>query len=117
MVQRLPRTRAEGAPIPSQVADQLRGVRFSNFGRQRESIWKAVANDSEISQQFSQRNLQLMKAGNAPHPKLEDQVGRRTKFEIHHKDEIANGGSVYDVDNLVIMTPKQHIEHHRNRSQ
>ncbi|WP_257215813.1 HNH endonuclease signature motif containing protein, partial [Pseudomonas syringae] len=117
IVQRLPRTRAEGAPIPSQVADQLRGVRFSNFGRQRESIWKAVANDSEISQQFSQRNLQLMKAGNAPHPKLEDQVGRRTKFEIHHKDEIANGGSVYDVDNLVIMTPKQHIEHHRNRSQ
>ncbi|MDU8498793.1 S-type pyocin domain-containing protein [Pseudomonas syringae] len=111
------RTQAEGAPIPSQVADQLRGVRFSNFGRQRESIWKAVANDPEISQQFSQRNLQLMKAGNAPHPKLEDQVGRRTKFEIHHKDEIANGGSVYDVDNLVIMTPKQHIEHHRNRSQ
>lgn len=111
------RTRAEGAPIPSQVADQLRGVRFSNFGRQREAIWKAVANDSEISQQFSQRNLQLMKAGNAPHPKLEDQVGQRTKFEIHHKEEIANGGSVYDVDNLVIMTPKQHIEHHRNRSQ
>ncbi|MQQ36998.1 HNH endonuclease [Pseudomonas sp. SZ57] len=111
------RTRAEGAPIPSQVADQLRGVRFSNFGRQREAIWKAVANDSEISQQFSQRNLQLMKAGNAPHPKLEDQVGRRTKFEIHHKEEIANGGAVYDVDNLVIMTPKQHIEHHRNRSQ
>ncbi|EPF64454.1 S-type pyocin domain-containing protein [Pseudomonas syringae] len=111
------RTRAEGAPIPSQVADQLRGVRFSNFGRQREAIWKAVANDSEISQQFSQRNLQLMKAGNAPHPKLEDQVGQRTKFEIHHKEEIANGGAVYDVDNLVIMTPKQHIEHHRNRSQ
>ncbi|WP_439857701.1 S-type pyocin domain-containing protein [Pseudomonas syringae] len=111
------RTRAEGAPIPSQVADQLRGVRFSNFGRQREAIWKAVANDSEISQQFSQRNLQLMKAGNAPHPKLEDQVGQRTKFEIHHKEAIANGGAVYDVDNLVIMTPKQHIEHHRNRSQ
>ncbi|RMT92073.1 hypothetical protein ALP37_200134 [Pseudomonas amygdali pv. sesami] len=58
-----------------------------------------------------------MKAGNAPHPKLEDQVGRHTKFEIHHKEEIANGGAVYDVDNLVIMTPKQHIEHHRNRSQ
>lgn len=76
-----------------------------------------MANDSEISQQFSQRNLQLMKAGNAPHPKLEDQVGQRTKFEIHHKEEIANGGAVYDVDNLVIMTPKQHIEHHRNRSQ
>ncbi|MCQ3017055.1 S-type pyocin domain-containing protein [Pseudomonas tremae] len=111
------RTRAEGAPIPSQVADQLRGVRFSNFGRQREAIWKDVANDSEISQQFSQRNLQLMKAGNAPHPKLEDQVGRRTKFEIHHKEEIANSGSVYNMDNLVIMTPKQHIEHHRNRSQ
>ncbi|KPC35695.1 S-type pyocin [Pseudomonas syringae pv. cilantro] len=111
------RTQAEGSPIPSQVADQLRGVRFSNFGRQREAIWKAVANDSEISQQFSQRNLQLMKAGNAPHPKLEDQVGRRTKFEIHHKDEIANGGAVYNMDNLVIMTPKQHIAHHRNRPQ
>ncbi|WP_231508925.1 HNH endonuclease signature motif containing protein, partial [Pseudomonas viridiflava] len=42
-------------------------------------------------------------------------VGGRTKFEIHHKNLIADGGAVYDFDNLVIMTPKQHINHHRSK--
>jgi hypothetical protein len=30
----------------------------------------------------------------------------RVKFELHHQFEVAQGGAVYDVDNLVVMTPK-----------
>lgn len=110
-----PKTRAEGAPIPSHIADELRGQRFGSFDRQREAIWKAVAKDSELGKQFTKENVELMKRGEAPFPQKTEQAGGRTKFELHHKNEIANGGAVYDMDNLVIMTPKQHIEHHRGQ--
>ncbi len=106
-------TRAQGAPIPSQIADQLRDRQFSSFGRLREEIWKAIASDPELQKQFNPYNLELMTSGRAPQPKQADQVGRRKTFEIHHQHEIANGGSVYDIDNLRVLPPKQHIEHHR----
>ncbi|MFJ2480135.1 HNH endonuclease signature motif containing protein [Pseudomonas sp. NPDC087598] len=41
------------------------------------------------------------------------QVGGRKKFEIHHQHEVANGGAVYDMENLLIMTAKRHIEKHK----
>lgn len=106
-------TRAQGAPIPSHIADQLRGRRFSNFDRLREAIWGAVAKDAVLREQFILRSKQELDAGNAPFARKEDHVGSNRKFEIHHMDEIAKGGAVYDIDNLVIMTPKQHVNHHR----
>jgi len=109
-------TRGEGAPIPSQIADELRGQHFKNFDKLRNAIWEAVSTDPVLSKQFSRQNLDLMKNGDAPYPRQADQAGGRDKFEIHHKHEIANGGAVYDFSNLVIMTPKQHIQHHRGTS-
>lgn len=108
------KTRAEGASIPAHIADQLRGRRFGNFDSLRKATWIAVANDPELVKQFTQHNLEIMRDGGAPYPRLADQAGGRTKFEIHHKKHIANGGAVYDIDNLVIMTPRQHIDHHRS---
>ncbi len=35
-------------------------------------------------------------------------------FELHHADEVAKGGKVYDVDNLNVVTPKHYIDIHRN---
>jgi hypothetical protein len=105
-------TRTQGAPIPSQIADKLRGRRFSDFNKMREAIWAEVANDPVLSMDFSKRNLSLMLNGDAPFPREEDQRGGRKKFEIHHIDEIAKGGEVYDFSNMVIMTPSAHINHH-----
>jgi hypothetical protein len=42
-----------------------------------------------------------------------DQVGNRVKFEIHHQHWIKNGGAVYDMDNIVVLAPKQHIDTHK----
>jgi hypothetical protein len=109
------KTRAEGAAIPSHIADQLRGQRFTSFDRLREEIWKAVSNDPELSKQFNGDNLDTIRGAAAPFARLVDQVGNRKKFEIHHTHEVAKGGAVYDLDNLVVMTPKQHIEHHRSK--
>jgi hypothetical protein len=109
--------RAEGAPIPAQIADQLRGKEFANFHRFREAFWKAVAADGELRKQFTNANLKEMNNGSAPYPSRLDQVGGRRKFEIHHEHEIAKGGAVYDMENLRIMTARRHIEAHKGAMQ
>lgn len=106
-------TRGEGAPVPAQIANQLRGQRFKNFDRFREAFWESVAADAQLGSQLSSANLSQAKRGKAPYPQKNDQVGGRDKFEIHHVAEVAKGGAVYDMDNMVIMTPAQHIEYHK----
>nr|WP_323369765.1 hypothetical protein [Pseudomonas helleri] len=49
-------SQGEGAPIPSQIADQLCGREFRNFRAFREAFWKAVANDSELVRQGGGKN-------------------------------------------------------------
>ena len=108
--------RGEGATIPSQIADQLRLQEFRNFHGFRRAFWKAVAADLELKAQFEPFDLHLMKRGRAPLALLPDRNGGRVKFEIHHIVEVAQGGAVYDMDNLVVMTPKRHINLHRKGS-
>lgn len=103
-----------GAPIPSQIADQLRGQDFRNFDKFREKFWSTVAADPVLSRQFSKADLKLLLGGAAPTVDDVDFAGKRDKFEIHHISPIKKGGAVYDIDNLAIMTPKAHVELHKN---
>ncbi|MEX5669801.1 colicin, partial [Pseudomonas neuropathica] len=34
-------------------------------------------------------------------------------IELHHEIEISKNGAVYDIDNLLVMTPKRHIQLHK----
>ena len=45
----------------------------------------------------------------------EGRVGKRIKFETHHIEPIDQGGGVYDVDNMGVTTPRQHINIHSNK--
>jgi hypothetical protein len=103
-----------GSPIPAQIADQLRGQSFRNFDKFREKIWRLVAADASLREQFGKADLKLMLGGASPTVDEVDFAGKKDKFEIHHKKFIKDGGAVYDIDNLTIMTPKAHIELHRN---
>ncbi|HHH1595354.1 TPA: S-type pyocin domain-containing protein [Yersinia enterocolitica] len=105
----------QGAAIPAQIADKLRGMKFSSFDRFREAFWQAVANDPELSGQFIPENVTLMKHQRAPRARFVDTVGKRRSFEIHHVKQISDGGDVYNVDNLHVITPKRHIEIHSNK--
>lgn len=50
-----------------------------------------------------------MKAGAAPRAELAQQIGGGKKsYVLHHKTSINQGGAVYDMDNLYIVTPKYH---------
>jgi membrane protein involved in colicin uptake len=105
-------TEGEGAPIPKQIADQLRGRKFGSFSRFRRAFWKLIATDEMLSDQFSALNLDRMRNGYSPIVREEQRAGRREVLEIHHLHHISEGGAVYGIDNLIIVTPKQHIKLH-----
>ena len=103
----------QGAPIPTQIADRLRGREFSSFDAFRAAFWKAVAANPELCLQLNEDNLERVQSGNAPIVRDRDSAGKRSSFELHHVDRIADGGAVYDVDNLRVNTPRNHIDNHR----
>jgi hypothetical protein len=102
-----------GSPIPTEIADQLRGKSFASFDSFRRALWKAVTGTGLV-EQFTDNNVDRMREGKAPKARYRDRAGKRSSFELHHADEVAKGGKVYDVDNLNVVTPKHHIDIHRN---
>ncbi len=105
----------EGAPIPEQIADRLRGREFSNFNAFRRAFWKAVAKEQSLVAQFTTINRTDIRRGLSPSTRFSEQVGGRKKIEIHHIKPINEGGSVYDMTNLTLLTPKQHIDTHSKK--
>lgn len=102
-----------GAPVPTRVADSLRGREFSSFDDFRKAFWIAVSQESSLAGQFNDANRARIEAGLAPRARFADTVGKRRSFELHHEVPIAEGGEVYNVDNINVTTPKRHIDIHR----
>jgi hypothetical protein len=102
-----------GAAIPIQIADKLRGNNFSNFRAFREALWKAAASDPELAKQFRAHNIKAMMNGKAPSARENDHQGDKIKFELHHIDLVSEGGAVYDIDNIRVVTPKRHSDLHK----
>ncbi|KSW22439.1 MULTISPECIES: S-type pyocin domain-containing protein [unclassified Pseudomonas] len=102
-----------GVPIPTSVANELRGMSFNSFDSFRRAFWKAVSNDPVLTAQFVPQNTTRMTVGKAPRVHKKDRVGGRRSFELHHLDKVSEGGGVYDVDNLRINTPRNHVDLHR----
>ena len=105
--------RDQGSPIPSSIAEKLRGQNFSSFDGLRRAIWSAVSGDAELSSHLGEPSLRELSKSRAPYVPEAGRVGKRIKFEVHHKHLIRDGGAVYDMDNLIILTPKDHIHIHR----
>ena len=102
-----------GVPIPSDVADALRGREFKSFDTFRAALWKAVSG-STASDQFVKQSVGRMRTGRAPRVRKADRVGGRLSYELHHIAKVSEGGGVYDVDKLRVNTPRNHIDLHRN---
>ncbi|MEO3989492.1 type VI secretion system tube protein TssD [Pseudocitrobacter cyperus] len=102
-----------GAPIPAQVADKLRGREFRDFDHFRGDLWKAVSECPELLGQFNKSNQRVLKKDGSPFVVEEQAVGGRKVFEIHHIVQIRQDGPVYNMDNLRINTPRNHIRIHK----
>lgn len=107
--------KGNGVPIPDRIADKLRGQKFNNIDEFRRKLWEEVSKDPELLKQFKKQNQGNLKAAKAPAPPKGERVGGRIKYEIHHETRIVDGGEVYDIDNMRIVTPKRHIDIHRGK--
>ncbi len=102
-------TSGNAGRVPSQVAEQMAGKRFNNFDEFRQEFWRTAANDPNLRRQFGADSLREMQAGRAPYAVRTQQQGGRIKYELDHNQELQNGGNVYDLNNIVIRTPLNHI--------
>ncbi|MFJ4347838.1 S-type pyocin domain-containing protein [Pseudomonas sp. NPDC089401] len=105
-------TRQTGAPIPAPIADILKGREFRDFDAFRGEFWKIVANTPHLSSQFNITNNKLMSKGYAPKARDTDHYKGNATFILHHVIPISEGGAVYDLDNIRIVTPEAHNRIH-----
>jgi hypothetical protein len=96
--------------MPEQVAAKLRGRQFRDFNEFRGEFWKTVADGAGLAGQFSRANVTRMQKGLAPRVVSEQSVGGQLSYILHHRTPIQHGGGVFDMDNLMIVTPRYHQE-------
>jgi len=104
--------REEGASLPARIANLHRGKDFRNFDTFRRSIWKSIANDPELAAHFDSRSLRRMAKGNAPIVDEKDIYMSQLTYVLHHVTPISEGGGVYDMTNIRVVTPLVHNRIH-----
>ncbi|MBU5267103.1 colicin [Virgibacillus proomii] len=93
--------------IPKEVRDNLLGKHYRSFDDFRKDFWKSIAN-SDFAKEFNSRSVSRMLEGNSPIiPKVEH-YGKHKSYILHHKQPIDKGGDVYNLDNLMITSPKMY---------
>ncbi|MED1124945.1 T7SS effector LXG polymorphic toxin [Bacillus atrophaeus] len=95
--------------IPQEVRKQLLGKEFKSFDEFRKEFWKSVAN-TEYANEFNKNNIARMKNGNSPIAPKKEHYGKHKSYILHHKQPIDKGGDVYNLDNLIVTSPKMHQE-------
>jgi Colicin/Pyocin-S2, DNase domain len=93
------------ALVPGQLAAKLAGQQFANFAEFGRAFWQAVANTPELAALFSDANLARMRQGLAPLAPEADTTPDQRAYLLQQKVGAAQGGEVYDLNNLVIVTP------------
>ncbi|QGZ47029.1 hypothetical protein GPZ77_00035 [Streptomyces sp. QHH-9511] len=96
--------------IPGQVARGLQGRQFNSFDKFREAFWLEVAKHPKLVNQFIPGNRALIKQGKAPRTVPRQAIGKNNYYSLHHVNPIHNGGGVYDLDNIIVVTPRYHRE-------
>jgi hypothetical protein len=98
--------------IPREIAEALSGRQFESLREFREAFWKAVAKSryADEFQQINKRNLTRMREGWAPIVPASQVADGQFKYVLHHRRPISQGGGVYDLDNLAVVTPRYHDE-------
>ncbi|RYZ05672.1 MAG: RHS repeat-associated core domain-containing protein, partial [Myxococcales bacterium] len=101
-------TQGSVAQVPEQLAARLRGMTFGNFDEFRQAFWKAVSADPSLAKGFGRANLARLQQGLAPIAPAAQQYGKLKSYILHHKVPIENGGGVFDLGNIEIVSPRYH---------
>ncbi|WP_207211860.1 polymorphic toxin-type HINT domain-containing protein [Promicromonospora panici] len=103
-------TQANAGRIPSSVRQAMSGKTFKDWADFRETFWKTVGDDGDLAKHFSSSNQTIMKNGNAPFVHSSQTFGGQDRYVLHHITPRAQGGALYDFDNLIVATPRFHRE-------
>jgi hypothetical protein len=63
--------------------------------------------------QFKKSNQTIIRDKGSPFVIEEEAVGGRDVYELYHIEQIQHDGPVYDMDNLRVNTPRNHIRIHK----
>ncbi|MEU9447308.1 DUF6531 domain-containing protein [Streptomyces sp. NPDC048277] len=96
--------------IPGQVARGLQGREFKSFDHFRAAFWEEVSKNPELAGQFKKSGQTAMADGKAPFTAVDQAIPGQGRYVLHHVQPIGRGGGVYDLDNLVVVTPRYHKE-------
>jgi len=99
--------------IPKQIANKLKGREFKNFKQFRKSFWKEISKDKSLFSNFSKANQKKIRQGLSPIAPKNQWHGKRRSYELHHIVPINKTAKVYDMDNLLVTSPKLHISLHK----
>lgn len=106
-------TEKEWGNVPSTIANTLRGQNFNNFDEFRVAFWKAIGNDPNLRKSFSPIDWSdMIKYGKAPKVQPSQIYKSKDMYQLHHRIFIKDGGKVYNMDNILITTPKYHMQIH-----
>lgn len=104
--------------FPRQIAEKMEGITFKNFKSFRETFWKLVAADADLtplgakgeSLFWSESNFKKMKKGEAPVVTSFTGANKHGKitFELDHRLALKNEGGVYDMSNIDIVHKEFH---------
>lgn len=106
---------ANPTPIPAQVGEALAGKQFNTFDDLRSAIWENIGSNPDLTAGFSRQNIAQMQNGFAPFAPseyLNESGAFGQSFNLHHEVPISEGGSVYDLSNLQIVSPRTHYVIH-----
>ncbi|KAK4051416.1 hypothetical protein OIV83_002900 [Microbotryomycetes sp. JL201] len=102
-------THANAGLVPLEIGQRLEGRQFSSFDAFRRAFWTEVAN-SKYAHDLGPLSLHDMQKGLAPLAREAQHHGGRRTFELHHMTPIHDGGNVYDLSNIAIVTPRYHVD-------
>ncbi|WP_225931314.1 hypothetical protein [Leptolyngbya sp. 7M] len=100
------------ARVPGQIARDMQGMHFDNFGQFREAFWRRVAADPNLSAGWRPDNLENMRQGRAPGAPSAERTGGggNAVYQLDHLTPIELSGGVYDLDNIQVVAPRTHVE-------
>jgi hypothetical protein len=98
-----------GALMPGQIARKMRNLKFKDFREFRETFWRLVAEDVNLSKNFDAEELSNMQKGFAPFAPTKEAIGKgrgNKVFQLDHIHDLQYGGGLYDLDNIRILSPR-----------
>jgi hypothetical protein len=96
--------------VPQELAELMAGKEYSSFKSFKRAFWKNMSR-TKYAEEFGPRQLARMRNRKSPIVDESQYWGEfRKHYELHHMTPINRGGSVYDLCNLLICTPRFHKE-------